>query len=147
MARKSAPYVDTTPDFSPPARQQAWKSPKMIALAVIVIGLVALFLTNKGLLVAGIVNGKPIFRWELNKVLVSRFGQQTLEQMISEKLIADAAAKEGVTVSQSEIDAKVGEVTAGLGEGANLDELLSLQGMTRSEFESQIRLQLLIRNL
>lgn len=119
----------------------------MIALAIIVIGLVALFITNKGLLIAGMVNGKPIFRWELNKVLTSRFGQQTLEQIISERLIADAAAKEGVTVTQEEINGKVAEITAGLGQNANIDELLSMQGMSRSEFESQIRLQLLIRNL
>ena len=117
------------------------------ALVVVVIGLVALFLTNKSLLVAGIVNGKPIFRWELTKVLTSRFGQQTLEQIISERLIADAASKEGVTVTQEEINGKVGEITAGLGANTNLDELLSMQGMSRSEFESQVRLQLLIRNL
>lgn len=139
----SAEYTDTTAAPTQPS----WKSPKMIALGIVVIGLVALFLTNKGLLIAGMVNGKPIFRWELNKVLTSRFGQQTLEQIISERLIAGAAAKEGVTVTQEEINGKVAEITAGLGQNANLDELLSMQGMSRSEFESQIRLQLLIRNL
>lgn len=124
-----------------------WKSPKVIAFVIVVVGILALFWTNKGLLVAGMVNGKPIFRRELNKVLTSRFGQQTLEQIISERLIADAAGKEGVTVTQEEINGKVGEITAGLGPNANLDELLNIQGMSRSEFESQIRLQLLIRNL
>lgn len=142
----SVEYVDTPDSFSYP-KQSSWKSPKMIALAIVVIGLIALFLTNKSLLVAGMVNGKPIFRWELTKVLTSRFGQQTLEQIISERLIADAASKEGVTVTQEEIQAKVAEITAGLGQNANLDELLSMQGMSRSEFESQVRLQLLIRNL
>ncbi|MBI4062308.1 SurA N-terminal domain-containing protein [Candidatus Gottesmanbacteria bacterium] len=135
-------YMDTTAPT-----QRSWKSPKMIALAIVVVGLIALFLTNKGLLIAGMVNGKPIFRWDLNKVLTSRFGQQTLEQIISERLIADAASKEGVMVTKEEIQAKVAEITAGLGQNANLDELLSMQGMSRSEFESQVRLQLLIRNL
>lgn len=144
LRRVPAPveYVDTAAP-----KQSSWKSPKMIALAIVVIGLIALFLTNKSLLVAGMVNGKPIFRWELTKVLTSRFGQQTLEQIISERLIADAASKEGVTVTQEEIQAKVAEITAGFGQNANLDELLSMQGMSRSEFESQVRLQLLIRNL
>jgi len=130
-----------------PEPRAVWKSPKVIALTVVAIGLVALFFTNKGLLIAGMVNGKPIFRWELNKVLTSRFGQQTLEQMISERLIGDAATKEGVVVTPEEITAKVTEITTSLGPNASLDELLSRQGMSRTEFESQVRLQLLIRNL
>lgn len=148
--RKIAPTMPSPIEYDAPEMHESrslWKSPKMIALAIVVIGLIALFLTNKGLLIAGMVNGKPIFRWELTKVLTSRFGQQTLEQIISERLIADAAAKEGVTVTQDEISTKVAEITAGLGQNANLDELLRMQGMSRSEFESQIRLQLLIRNV
>lgn len=146
MAKKTKPS-ETVEEALPPQTQPSWKQPKVIALAIIILGLLALFLTNKSILVAAIVNGRPIFRWELNKVLVSRFGKQTLEQLISERLIAAAAAKEGVTVSQRDIEAKVAEVTKGIGDQAQLDQLLSYQGMTRSEFESQIRLQLLIRNL
>lgn len=124
-----------------------WKSPRVIALAIVTVGLVILFVTNKGLLIAGMVNGKPIFRWNLNKILVDRYGKQTLEQMISEELIVEEAAKQGVSVTAADINAKVADVTKGLGPNANLDNLLQYQGMSRSEFENQLRLQLMVQKV
>ena len=122
-------------------------STKTIAFVVLALGIIGLLFTNKGLIVAGMVNGKPIFRWELNKVLVSRFGKQTLESIISERLIADAAVKAGVTVTQQDIEAKESEIVAGLAGDVKLEELLSLQGLTKEDFDSQIKLQLTVERL
>ncbi len=118
-----------------------------IALAVLCLGLIAIFLSNKGLLMAAVVNGKPIFRWQLNQAMTARFGKQTLEGMISERLIADEARKAGVVISQQEVDSQVQDVVASLGGTVNIDELLQYQGMTKSEFENQIRLQLTVEKL
>lgn len=115
-----------------------------IALLLLLFGL---FLTNKGLLFAAFVNGKPIFRWDLNRVMASRFGQQTLENMINEQLIADAAKKAGVTVTQAEIDAKEKELVASLGDNVKLDDLLKYQGMTKGDFDDQIRLQFTVQKV
>ncbi len=120
---------------------------KKLALVVLILGLVAIFVSNKGLLVAAVVNGKPIFRWQLNKTMLSRFGNQTLEGMISESLIADEAKKTGVIVSQADVDAKVNVVVSSLGGSVSIDELLKYQGMTKAEFENQIRLQLTVEKL
>ena len=76
---------------------------KTIYFLILAVGIIGLLLANKGLVVAGMVNGKPIFRWELNKTLVSRFGKQTLEGIISERLIADAAKKSGVVVTKEDV--------------------------------------------
>ncbi len=122
-------------------------APAKIALTVLVIGLIALVFANKGVLVAATVDGKPIFRWELTRILMSRFGKQTLEAMISERLINDEAAKAGVTVSQPEIDAKIKTLIDNLGGGMSIDQLLAYQGMTRADFESQLRLQLTVEKL
>lgn len=120
---------------------------KKIALIVLLLGIIAIFVSNKGLLVAAIVNGRPIFRWQLNQTMLSRFGNQTLEGMISEALIADEARKSGVVVSQEEVDAKVQDVVGSLGGSVSIDELLKYQGMSRAEFENQIRLQLTVEKL
>lgn len=118
-----------------------------IAVVILVIGLIALFVSNKGLLVAAIVDGKPIFRWDLNNVLVSRFGTQTLEGMISERLISQEAAKAGVTVTQAELDTKTKALVDSLGGGMNIDQLLQYQGMSRADFDSQLRLQMTVEKL
>ncbi len=119
---------------------------KKLILGLVLL-LVAVWLGSKGWIVAAVVNGRPIFRWQLSQVLLSRFGSQTLEGMISEALIADAASRENIRVSRQDIDAKVNEIVKSLGENVSLEEMLSFQGMTKEDFESQIRLQMTVEKL
>lgn len=125
------------------SKKMQWK---VIAgvLGLLLIGLIA---ANKGLLVAAVVNGKPIFTWQLNSAMRNRFGQQTLEGMIGEQLIADQARESGVTVTQQDVDAKQQEVLGSLGEDVKLDDLLKFQGLTKADFVNQLRLQLLVEKL
>ncbi|KKT47203.1 MAG: hypothetical protein UW37_C0012G0001, partial [Candidatus Gottesmanbacteria bacterium GW2011_GWA2_44_17] len=73
--------------------------------------------------------------------------KQTLEGMISEKLIAQEARRSGVVVTQEEIDKQEEEVLKSFGGKVTLDELLKFQGTTKAEFDGQIRLQLLVNKL
>jgi len=142
--------IDTKTENLMPSVPGMPKSPMpiaKIALVILVLGLIALFISNKGLLVAAVVDGKPIFRWELNNVLVSRFGKQTLEGMISERLIAQEAVKAGVGISQADIDAKTKALVDSLGGGMTIDQLLQYQGMTRADFDSQLKLQMTVEKI
>ena len=125
----------------------ARRKPRLLWIAIIVAGLAGLLWVNKGMVVAAVVNGRPIFRWELNKILVSRFGTQTLEGMISERLVADAAASTGIQVSKDEVAAKTAEIVKSLGGGMSIEDLLKYQGMTKQDFENQIRLQMTVEKV
>jgi len=118
-----------------------------VALIVVVLGLVAIFVSNKGLLVAAVVNGRPIFRWQLTSVMISRFGQQTLESMISQALIDAEAKKAGIIVSQTDIAQKESDLVKSLGGDVSIDDILKYQGMTKADFEDQLRLQLTVEKL
>ncbi len=118
-----------------------------VALAVVILGLIAIFVSNKGLLVAAVVNGRPIFRWQLTRVMTSRFGAQTLDSMISQALIDEEARKAGITVPKEDIAKKESELVASLGGSVSLDDVLKYQGMTRVDFEDQLRLQLTVEKL
>jgi parvulin-like peptidyl-prolyl isomerase len=118
-----------------------------LIVGVLVVLLVGLFATNKGFLFAAIVNGKPVFSWELNQTLKARFGAQTLEGIIGERLVFEEAASQGVSVTDEEIEAKRQEVVTSVGGDAQFEDLLKFQGMTRADFEHQVRLQLLVQKL
>jgi foldase protein PrsA len=118
-----------------------------VALIVVVLGLVAIFVSNKGLLVAAVVNGRPIFRWQLTSVMTSRFGQQTLDSMISQALIDEQARKAGITIAQADIAKKESDLVQSLGGNVSLDDVLKYQGMTKADFEDQLRLQLTVEKL
>lgn len=155
-ARKSRKVVETevtTPEQLFPEPMPAVAAPttrsnrRYIYLVVLVLALAGVFVTNKGWFLAAVVDGKPVFRWELNRVLTSRFGQQTLEGMISETLIAGAAQDAGVTVSPEDVEAKQQEIVASLGGGVSVEDLLKYQGMTKADFDSQVKLQLTVQKI
>lgn len=148
--KKAHKMIDTQTENLIPETPMVMRRPlpfARIALVVLALGLAAILFANKGLIIAATVNGKPIFRWDLNKQMTARFGAQTLEGMISEELIAGEAQKAGVTVTKDEVDAKVQSVVASLGGNVSIDDLLKYQGMTKAEFENQIRLQLMVEKL
>lgn len=113
----------------------------------LVLLLVVLGLMNKGLLVAAMVDGKPIFSWDLNRTLQSRYGQQTLEGMIGEVLIAKEAQKSGIAITEQDIASKQKEILSSLGTEVSLDDFLKFQGMSKSDFEQQLRMQLTVEKL
>lgn len=120
---------------------------KYLYLIVALLALSALVLANKGMLVAAVVDGRPIFRWELNRVLVDRYGKQTLEGMVSEALIASESRKQGVVVPPAEVAVREEEIVKGLGGGMSLEEILKIQGLSKDEFDRQITMQLTVQKL
>lgn len=118
-------------------------------IGYVVIGILAiaalLFVSKKDLFLAATVNGKPIYRWTLTKILVDRYGQQTLDSMITEMLITESAQRDGIVISQADIAAEEDKIVKSFGGKVSIDELLKYQGMTKTDFDGQIKLQLLVQ--
>lgn len=117
----------------------------------VLIGLVVLLLVlasaNKGLILAAVVDGQPVFSWQLNNTLRTRYGQQTLEGMIGEVLIEKEAKKSGVAISNEEIQSKQKEILSSLGTEVSLTDFLQFQGLTEADFNQQLRVQLTVEKL
>jgi hypothetical protein len=114
---------------------------------IVLIAAVGIYFGSKGYLVAATVNGQPIFGWDLESTMMSRYGSQTLDALISERLVAGAAQKSGITVTQKDVDTKIAALMKTLGPNVKLDDLLAYQGVTKDEFENQVKLQLTIEKL
>lgn len=115
-----------------------------IFLLLALIILVFLAYKNKDLFLAGMVDGQPIFSWELNSRMSARYGQQTLDEIINERLVLSEAAKKGITVTDKEIKDKIAEVEKSLGGQTTLPDALKQQGLTMEEFQKQIKLRLVV---
>ena len=62
--------------------------------------------------VVAVVNGKPISRDQLAAMAIGVYGRQALETLISQELVRQEAARQGVTATQEELDAYVQERVA-----------------------------------
>ena len=137
------PQYEVSSTSSSQPQSLRWK----LMIAGLVVLLVGLFAANKGWIVAAVVNGRPIFSWELNATLRSRYGQQTLEGLIGEALISQEAQKANVAVTEKEIEAKQAAVLASLGSDIKIDDFLKFQGLTKTDFQHQLAVQLIVEKL
>ncbi len=121
-------------------------STKNILLIGVLI-LLALVWKFKGNFIAAMVNGQPISRMQLNDRLVKKFGDQTLDSIINERLILAAARQKGIFVKSEEIDNKVKQIETRLNGKISLDDALKAQGLTKEDFRKELEIQVSIEKL
>ena len=109
--------------------------PTIIILIIILLGLL------KDQFVAASVNGKQINRIELIRELEEKEGKRALENLVSEELILQEAEKRNMSVTDEEVDREIGTIEKTIkSQGQNLDDLLTLQGLTRQQLKDEVRI-------
>ncbi len=112
----------------------------MVAILLIIV-LTGLFFA-KGFFVAAIVNGSPISRLSVIKDLEKQGGKQTLEGIITQKLIDNELAKQNITVTKEEVDEQIKQIEAQVtSQGGTLKDALAQQNMTDDKLREQITIQ------
>lgn len=114
-------------------------------IIIILILLIALLIWKfKSYFIVAFVNGQPISRWQLNEQLAQRFGEQALDNIISERLILAAARQKGIFITKEEIDGRINQIKQQITGGVDLSQALKAQGLTENDFRRQIEIQLSI---
>lgn len=124
-----------------------YKSSKKIYLIILIAGLLLLAAYKKSWFIAATVNGQPITNLELQMKLNQQFRNQTLNQMINEKIILNEAAKNAALPKDAEITGKISQIEKSVGGSDALNTLLTQQGQTIVSLKDQLRLQLSIEKL
>ena len=81
-----------------------------ILIGLIIIALVVVGFLLKGLFVAAMVNGQPIFRFTVINELEKQGGSQALSALVNQTLILQEAKKKNIQVTQEEIDNSVKQI-------------------------------------
>lgn len=111
------------------------------ALLVIAIGIVVFLLIqkNKGLFVAGTVNKSPITRWELNSKLAEKYGEQVLEEIISERLLNENLKKNKIVISDAEVKAEYDKIVSQYGGEEQFKAAIAQYNMTEEKALASIK--------
>ena len=115
---------------------------------IIFTGTIGLLFYFKNLVIIAFVNNQPIFRYNYIKELELQGGKQVLDAMIAKALIFQEAKNKGIVISDEEIEsefAKIEEIAKK--QDKNLDELLELQNIKKSELAKQIEIQKIVEKL
>ncbi|OGF77985.1 hypothetical protein A3H04_00095 [Candidatus Giovannonibacteria bacterium RIFCSPLOWO2_12_FULL_43_11c] len=112
----------------------------LLVLAIVVLG--ALGYSYRGLVIAATVNGSPISRMSIIRLLEKQSGKMVLDNLITEKLINGEIEKRGISITKEEIDAVIKDIEGQVGaQGQTLDQALAMRNMTREDLITQITVE------
>lgn len=120
--------------------------------AILIFGIVVLVLLLgyycKGVFFAAMVDGSPITRLEVIRVLEKSSGKQALESLVVQKVLANEAKKRGITVSDDEITAETKRISDSVAaQGATLEAALKQQGVSLEDFSKQLVTQIQVEKM
>ena len=114
---------------------------------LIVLGIFSLFWFNKGLFLAGTINGRLITTPEFYSKLSKTSGEEVFNSIIQETLINQEAINKGISVSEEEINEKIKEFEEQLGGAEGLELALAQNNTNIEEVKQQITTQIKIEKL
>jgi parvulin-like peptidyl-prolyl isomerase len=92
---------------------------------------------------AGLVQGGVDLNTPQGKAQLEQEKQQALDNLIDDVLVTQEAARQGVAVSDAELDAEMQNIISSLGGQARFEEQLKIAGQTVEEARSLQRVQML----
>ncbi|MBU0609672.1 MAG: peptidyl-prolyl cis-trans isomerase [Armatimonadetes bacterium] len=93
------------------------------------------------------VNDEPITEETFRHELIIREGARLLLEMIDTQLITQAATQAGASVTDHEVDLKLGQAIARLGSERDFEELLRRNRRTKESFRETLRAEALLERL
>lgn len=118
---------------------------KVITISLGVFVFLGLLFQFKNLFVVALVNNKPVTRYELIRRLELQRSREVLDNLITEKLIKQEAAKNNIKVTKNELNSEIDNLKQVYTQsGQNFDFLLQTQGITETDLRNQIELQLIM---
>jgi foldase protein PrsA len=93
------------------------------------------------------VNGQPITQEELVQRLLSYYGKSSLEAMINRMLVIQEAKRLGVSVTDAEMDARLGLIKNQLGGAEGYSHWLAQSGITEAQHKEQVRATMLTEKI
>lgn len=138
--------TNDTDNISNPRTFKIHKLTLIFVFLIIVAGL--LMYLGRGYIIAAVVNGQPISRLELVKESEKASGKQAMASLVRNILVEQEARKKNINISDKEINDQIKKVEGNLSkQGQKLDQMLTLEGLTRDDLRKMIRLDLLITKL
>lgn len=142
---RAATVYETPVVYSSPSTN--FLNSKNLTIGLVVIALIALAYWKKDWFVAATVNGAPVTTIELQKRISDNYKAKELQELIDEKVILQETAKNNMTPTDSEIEAKYAEFEQQYGGPEEFANLLEMQGETKAGLTRRIRLNIALDKL
>ncbi|AZN39510.1 peptidylprolyl isomerase [Paenibacillus albus] len=104
-------------------------------------------LGDRGNEAVGSVNGEAITKNDLYNAMATLGGEQTLNNLIQDKLVTQEAIKKGIVINENDIEAEIASIKKQFPSEADFEAALQQAGMTLEDLKKQTPMQIRIRKL
>lgn len=141
-------YKDAKVDDSAQAKSGVKLKRSYVIGLIVAVAVIALIYFARNYMVVATVNGQPITRFAVIKELESQGGKQISESLITETLVRQKAKEQGIQATQEELDKEIKNLEdLYKNQGQELNQVLTMRGMTRQDLEKQIELKIFLDKL
>lgn len=120
---------------------------KYLYAALVVLALIGLLFAASRFWIVAWVDNKPITKFELYSLLEKRDEGKTAEELIVQRLLLSEGQKQKQAVSASETETEIKKIEDQQGGPEQLNQILSIQRLSREDFKKLVELQLLKQKL
>lgn len=152
--KKLTPYKASKASQNMGVKEETSKNQGLKIKRAYIIGLIALIVVvgliflARSLFIVAMVNGEPVTRLAVIRELEMQGGKQISESLITETLVRQKAREQGITATAEEIEREIKTLEELYKEqGQDLEQVLSMRGMTRADLERQIELKIFLDKL
>lgn len=116
---------------------------------IIALGTVLFLLAQKyrGQFLAGTVNSIPVTRFELNKKMAEKYGKQTFDEIVSERLLTQELKKNKIVVTDKEVQDEMAKIIKDYGSEEAFKSALTQYGLTEAKAKESVRQSLSLKKL
>jgi hypothetical protein len=111
-------------------------------ITVLVIGSISFLLAKKyrNQFIVATVNRQVVSRFQLNKLLSERYGQEVLDELINQTLIQDLLKENNIKVTEEDIDLEINNLKAQLGGDEVFNATLEQYELTLDNLKKRLEL-------
>ncbi|KKT84005.1 MAG: Bacterial trigger factor like protein, partial [Microgenomates group bacterium GW2011_GWC1_44_9] len=89
----------------------------------------------------------PVTRHELNQKMAEKYGKQTFDEIISERILSQEIEKNNIVISDEEVAAEMAKIVADYGSDEAFKAALSQYGLTEEKAKESVKQSLSLRKL
>lgn len=116
---------------------------------VIALGTALYFLAVKyrSLFIVGTVNGQPVSRWELNSKMADKYGKQSFDEIVNERLLAAELKKNKIVITDKEVADEMAKLVKQYGGDEAFKTAIAQFGLTPEKAKDSIKQSLGFKKL
>jgi foldase protein PrsA len=116
---------------------------------IVAVGTILFLLAQKyrSQFLAGTVNLVPVSRYELNKKMAEKYGKQTFDEIVSERLLAQELKKNNIVVTNEEVDAEMAKIIKDYGSQDAFKAALTQYNLTEEKAKESVKQSLALKKM